>query len=181
MNNRIIFTGGPGTGKTTVLNVLEARGFHCVSDVAREIIRARLDSGLSPRPEPEVFAKSIFDADVVNYQSAPSSTSKVCFFDRGLVDSLGMLYSCGSLSDDEIDVNLSRYPYNKVVFVFPPWQEIYRTDTERDQSWEESVAVFDSVSSWYTRCEYRMQLVPIGTPQERVTFIESSGLLPKPI
>ena len=117
--SRFIFTGGPGAGKTAVLDALKARGFYCVPDVARAIIKARLDSGLSPRPEPRMFANSIFNADVANYQSAPSSG--VCFFDRGVVDALCMLHLCNALSDDEIDLNLCRYPYNSVVYPFPPW------------------------------------------------------------
>jgi len=158
---------------------LQARGFYCVPDVAREIIRDRLDSGLSPRPEPDVFANSIFEKDVANYKAAPSNS--VCFFDRGVVDSLGMMHSCGLLSNDEIDMNLCRYPYNPVVFVFPPWKEIYRTDSERDQSWEESVSVFESVISWYSRCKYEIRLVPIGPLQERAEFVENSDVVIKQI
>ena len=170
-NDRFIFAGGPGAGKTTVLDVLQARGFYCVPDVARAIIKARLESGLSPRPEPSEFANGIFDTDVANYQAAPSS--EVCFFDRGVVDSLGMLRHCNVLSEDEIDLNLRRYPYNEVVFLFPPWEEIYRTDGERDQTFAESVRVFGSVKSWYSRCGYQNQEVPFGTSEERVTFVEN--------
>lgn len=179
MNNRFIFAGGPGTGKTSVLNVFKDRGFYCVPDVARKIIRARLDSGLAARPEPDLFANSIFEEDVKNYKAAPSSS--VCFFDRGVVDSLGMLHSCSVLSDDEIDMNLCRYPYNRVVFVFPPWKEIYRKDSERDQTWEEAVGVFESVKSWYSRCKYEVRLVPIGSLQERVEFVEKSDAVIKHI
>jgi len=177
VNNKFIFSGGPGAGKTTVLNAMKARGLYVVPDVAREVIRARLDSGLTPRPEPDVFANSIFEKDVANYKTAPSNS--VCFFDRGVVDSLGMLHSSDVFSDDEIDVNLYRYPYNQVVFVFPPWKEIYRTDSERDQSWEESVGVFESVISWYSRCEYEIRLVPIGSLQERVEFVQNSDAVIK--
>ena len=125
-NNRFIFAGGPGAGKTTVLDAMKARGFYCVPDAARAIIRARLDSGLSPRPEAVEFAKSIFNADVKNYEAAPSSG--VCFFDRGVVDALCMLHLSNAMSEHEIDLNLRRFAYNRVVFVFPPWEEIYRTD-----------------------------------------------------
>jgi len=174
-NSRFIFTGGPGTGKTTVLNAFQARGFYCVADVARAIIRDRLDAGLTPRPEPNEFANSIFDKDVANYQA--SSASEIYFFDRGIVDSLGMLHGCGSISDDEIDLNLARYPYNSTVFLFPPWKEIYRTDDERDQSWAESVRVYDLVKSWYLRCGYQIQEVPIGTLAERVAFVQSANAM----
>ncbi len=171
-NNRFVFAGGPGAGKTTVLDALKIRGFYCVPDVARAIIKARLDAGLSPRPERIEFANSIFDTDVANYQAAP--TNGVCFFERGVVDALGSLHLCNALSEDEIDLNLRRYPYNRVVFLFPPWEEIYQTDRERDQTFMESVRVFESVKSWYSRCGYQIQEVPIGTLNERVVFIESS-------
>ena len=147
-NIRFIFAGGPGVGKTTAIDALKDRGFYCVSDVPRAIIRARLDSGLSPRPEPVEFANSVFDTDVANYKAAPSS--EVCFFDRGVVDALGSLRACNALSDDELDLNLRLYPYNKVVFLFPPWEEIYRTDRERDQTFAESVRVSGLEKYWYS-------------------------------
>ena len=171
-NNRFVFAGGPGAGKTTVLDALKIRGFYCVPDVARAIIKARLDAGLSPRPERIEFVNGIFNTDVANYKAAPPSG--VCFFDRGVVDALGMLRQRNALSEDEIDLNLRRYPYNRVVFLFPPWEEIYQTDGERDQTFMESVRVFESVKSWYSHCGYQIQEVPFGTLNERFDFIESS-------
>jgi len=124
------------------------------------------------RPEPAVFAKSIFDADVLNYQNAPSD--EPCFFDRGVVDSLGMLHGCGAMSDGEINLNLDKYPYSSFVFLFPPWKDIYQSDDERDQSWGESVRVYSLVKSWYLRCHYQICEVPLGTVYERVAFIDTS-------
>jgi len=88
-NNRFVLTGGPGGGKTTLVAALSARGYRCVPEVAREIIRTRIEAGHSPRPDPKDFAKMNFDADVENYRAA--STKEVTFFDRGAVDALGML------------------------------------------------------------------------------------------
>ncbi|WP_435102063.1 AAA family ATPase [Arhodomonas sp. AD133] len=42
MTHRFVITGGPGAGKTTVLATLEERGYHCVPESAREMIRCRL-------------------------------------------------------------------------------------------------------------------------------------------
>jgi predicted ATPase len=169
-NNRFVCAGGPGAGKTTVVDALRRRGFYCLPDVARAIIKTRLSSGLSARPEPAEFARAIFDGDVSNYRAAPAHGT--CFFDRGVVDALGGLLQCGAMSHDDIGFNLRRYPYNRVVFLFPPWQEIYQTDSERDQTYAESVRVFRSVKSWYSRCGYQTEDVPIGTLAERVAFIE---------
>jgi predicted ATPase len=142
----------------------------CLPDTARAIIKTRLRAGLSPRPEPAAFARAVFDDDVANYMAAPSH--KICFFDRGVVDALGMLLQCAVMPQSDIDAMLRRYPYHPTVFVFPPWEEIYRTDAERDQTFAESVRVFESVTAWYTRCGYRVHEVPTGNLADRVEFIE---------
>jgi predicted ATPase len=169
-NHKYLFAGGPGAGKTTVLDALASSGLYCAGDSARAIIRSRVEAGLSPRPGPLEFANSIFDADVANYLAAPAE--QVSIFDRGVVDALGMLKQSGGMSEGEITSNLCQYPYNQLVFLFPPWEEIYQTDEERDQTFAESVAVFTSVKSWYVRCGYELVEVPHGRVAQRVEFVE---------
>ena len=53
-------------GKAAVIDVSKARGFYYVPDTVRTIIKARVEPGLKPRPEPLVFSNSIFDTGVVN-------------------------------------------------------------------------------------------------------------------
>ena len=38
MKKRIVITGGPGTGKTLIINSLKKKGFYCFDEVSREII-----------------------------------------------------------------------------------------------------------------------------------------------
>ncbi len=170
MNARFALTGGPGAGKTTVLEALEARGCHCAPDVARAIIKRRLEAGLSPRPDPVEFAQRIFAGDVANYRAAPMTG--VSYFDRSVIDSLGMLKQCEGVTEQELELALQQYPYNNVAFVFPPWEDIYETDSERDQTFADAVRVFASVKSWYARCGYELREVPFGTVEERVAFVQ---------
>jgi len=71
--SRIIVTGGPGAGKTTLLEALQARGYTIVGDSPRAMIQERLRRGLSPRPEPEEFARETLRMDIENFvnHSAP--------------------------------------------------------------------------------------------------------------
>ncbi|WP_375058548.1 AAA family ATPase [Zobellella sp. DQSA1] len=63
------------------------------------------------------------------------------FFERRVLDALYMLAAESALTRDEIVQYVQQFPYNGVVFLLPPWEEIYDTDSERDQSSEESVEV----------------------------------------
>jgi len=62
-DNFFVITGGPGGGKTAVLHALAEKGFACVRETARQMIKDRLEKGLPPRPEPSVFARELFQVD----------------------------------------------------------------------------------------------------------------------
>src|SRR5215467_8633327 len=98
---RIVFAGGPGSGKTTVLRALELRGYAVVADSARSIIQARKARSLSPRPAPLEFAEAILRQDIEQYGEQASRAGLV-FFERGIVDALGMLHEVGALSESEL-------------------------------------------------------------------------------
>jgi predicted ATPase len=165
-----ILTGGPGTGKSTVLDQLESSGCVCVPESAREIIQARMRQGLPPRLGPKAFARAILGRDIERYQSIPS-TEKPVFIDRGLVDALSMLEQAGDIDLSSARTRLDDYPVSKQVFFFHPWKEIYRNDSERDQSYVECQRVSARLESWYISLGFELVDVPHGNPQARADFI----------
>ena len=87
----VIVTGGPGAGKTTLLAELAVRGYSTVDESARAIIAERLARGESPRPDPVAFAREILHRDIEKYVNR-RRTSEWVFFDRGLIEAIGMLH-----------------------------------------------------------------------------------------
>ena len=170
MNHRFVVTGGPGGGKTTILNALEERGYSFAPESARKIIKERLAAGLSPRPDPVSFAHEILSLDIEKYQAVTSCGYPV-LFDRGILDALYMLDAENAQTRDEIAKYVQKFPYNSVVFLLPPWKEIYDTDSERDQTFEESVEVFEGMKRWYSQWGYETLEVPRGAINERVSFV----------
>jgi len=155
----VIVTGGPGVGKTTLLAELATMGYATVAESARAIIAERLASGANRRPDVLAFAREILRRDIEKYLEQPRTSSWV-FFDRGLIDALGMLHEASALPSVELESMLALYPFHATVFVVPPWELIYTNDTERDQSFAEAVPVYTRIVRWYRSCGYVLDEVP---------------------
>jgi len=169
-NLRFVVTGGPGAGKTTVLNGLAERGFTYVTDSARGIIRERLAQGLSPRPPLEQFGREMLERDITGYRET-RVTDRPVFFDRGIVDALHFLDQQNAVTLQQTEEYLRLFPYNRLVFLIPPWKEIYSTDSERDQTFSESVQVCEGLRKWYSRWDYDLVEVPCAAIDRRINFI----------
>jgi predicted ATPase len=53
----------------------------------------------------------------------------------------------------------------------PPWEAIYRTDSERDQPFAAAVQVCEELRTWYARWGYETIEVPRTAIDHRVNFI----------
>ncbi len=167
---RVAVTGGPGAGKTTLLEGLRQRGYAILPEVARAIIAERKARGLPPRPSQVEFARAIFERDISQYEATRAHEGAI-FFDRSLLDSLGMMTESGQLTETETRKLIAQYRYHSTAFILPPWREIYHTDSERDQTYEDAVRVYEGLRKWYTRCGYDLKEVPRGTIVDRCDFV----------
>ena len=166
----VIVTGGPGAGKTTLLAELAAMGYATVEESARAIIAERRARGASPRPDPVAFAQEILRRDIQKYRDQPRTSGWV-FFDRGLIEAIGMLDDVSPVPATELESMLAMYPFHSTVFVLPPWEAIYSTDAERDQSFTEAVSVHARVVRWYRSLGYLVDEVPRLSVRQRAEHV----------
>ena len=167
---RVVITGGPGVGKTTLLAELAARGHATVAESARAIIAERRAQGQSPRPAPLAFAQEILRRDIDKYHAHPAERAWV-FFDRGVLEALAMLHDVAPLPESELASSLAQYAFRSPVFVLPPWPEIYTTDSERDHSVSWVAHVHELLSRWYRACGYDLCEVPRLPVAARADFV----------
>jgi predicted ATPase len=169
--SRIIITGGPSAGKTTLLLALQALGYTIVGDSARTIIQDRLRRGLSPRPHADEFTHETLCMDIENFVQHAATPGQV-FFDRSVLDSLYGLDRLTPLNESELNMWLSTYQYYPKVFLLPPWKEIYVNDAERDHTFEHAEWVYSITLEWYRRLDrYQLIEVPKVSVAERCTYV----------
>ena len=68
----------------------------------------------------------------------------------------------------------ANHPYHPIVFVLPPWQEIYVNDDERDHPFTHAVRVCEALVAWYQLCGYHVVPVPRLPVAERGDHVLSA-------
>lgn len=169
-SNFFVLTGGPGSGKTSLLGLLEAFGLATAPEGGRNIIRQQTAIGGNALPWADrlLYAELMLSWDIRSFHAAPDET---VFFDRGIPDTIGYLSLCGIAVPDHFHRAAETLRYNRTVFILPPWPEIFRNDTERTQSPEEAEATFRAMQETYTALGYRLVEVPHTHLRERLAFV----------
>ncbi len=167
---RIILTGAPGTGKSSVVQALETLGHSVMKEVSREYWEETGygEGGNDPWRNLLAFSKAIWTLRTEQHRAADWLSGSV-FYDRSLLDILAYM----DAGDKEIPTEMdpSRFPYHKDVFIFPPWEEIYKMDIGRWEPFSTCHAIHKSLVHTYQTAGYSLVVVPPGTVQERVEFM----------
>lgn len=174
MKNLFVITGGPGAGKTTLLDALSSNGYKTIPETARAIIReeTETDGESLPWKNKPLYTDRMIAASILDYNRATASQSnEVCFFDRGILDAVCYADMIGYVLSTETMEKVLNCPYNPKVFILPPWKEIYQTDNERKQDWQEAEHTYFQMKSTYEKYGYEVITVPIGNINERKEFV----------
>jgi len=167
-----IITGGPGSGKTSVIQALRDRGHLCVDEVGRRIIREQLLIGGNALHwgDREKFLELMLSRSMGDYDRVADSQGHV-FFDRGVPELAGYGPLVGFPTPAHVTKAAELFRYARTVFVMPPWREIYQNDAERKQDFAEAIASYDLAVATYREFGYQPVDVPKASVTERVQFI----------
>lgn len=179
---RIVITGGPGTGKTSVIKALETMGFYSFHEIIRTMTSAAKKQGNSEEfitnpltfvSDPYLFNQKLLRGRVDQFHSASTLKDPVVFYDRGIPDVLAYMDYFKQEFDEEFISACNKNLYDQVLLL-PPWQAIYKSDNERLESFEQAIEIHSHLDSTYKSFGYTPKIIPEGTVEERTAYILSS-------
>jgi predicted ATPase len=168
---RFILTGMPGSGKTSVINQLEANGYEIITEAATDIIA---DAEMNKMKEP--WKDPVFIDAIAYCQQERQNEARgiLQFYDRSPFCTYALQQYLGFPKSDllleEIDRCLQKEIYQNKVFFFENLGFVDRTDA-RQISYEDAL-IFEKIHlETYQEFGFELNFVPKNSIIERCEFI----------
>jgi len=169
---KYILTGGPGVGKTTILNELGKSGEMTLSEAAREIIaeEQKKEPGILPWTNLAEFQKRTMQRQVQQEREAVQHKPTRIFQDRSLVDSIAYAEVGGINVPDGLYELVEQANYSRVFFL--EQLPFYKQDKERKEDSELAQRIHQRLYQVYDRLGFDLVPVPVcNSIEERVQFV----------
>lgn len=176
---RIVITGGPGTGKTVVIEALEKSGHYCFHEIIRSMtLEAKKEWGLDKEgtnpiafvDDSKSFNAQLLQGRLDQFRKAVERKENIVFYDRGMPDVLAYMDYFEQGYEKDFTQICEQYQYNQV-FILPPWKEIYIQDNERLEHYDQAVEIYNHLKKTYTALGYEITEVPFASIADRMHFI----------
>ncbi len=169
---KIVITGGPGTGKSTLINELIKRGHTCLEEISRQVTLDAKKDGIEQLflTKPLLFSELLLKGRQKQFIDADIYKNQTIFFDRGIPDVLAYMDYIGDIYPEKFVEASKNSPYD-LVFILKPWEAIYTSDNERYESFDQALQIHDNLVNTYKNYNYTLIDVPFDTVENRTNFI----------
>ena len=173
MHKKIVaILGGPGTGKSTLIDELKKKGYCCYPEISRQVTIDAQKNGIDQLflSDPFLFSKLLLEGRIKQFEDAQKEPHDIVFLDRGIPDVLAYIDYIGDHYPAEFEQHCMINKYT-TAFILPPWQEIYLTDNERYETFEQAIEIQKHLVATYKKYDYELIEVPKDTVENRINFI----------
>lgn len=168
---KYVITGGPGSGKSTLIKALERKGFTIIKETAKEVIFKEKEKGVHEpwldKSFPD-FQRKIFELQLMK-ETKISSDIEMVFMDRGVPDSLAYYKHRNFKPPQELIDVVDKCNYEKIFFLEPlPLHEKteYRAEDEK-----EAKKISKIIKKTYENLGYDLVIISSVNLEERADII----------
>jgi predicted ATPase len=146
-----------------------------MKEISREVTLKAKEKGIDQLflTEPLLFSKLLLEGRAAQFLAADKSTERIVFFDRGIPDVFAYM-DYFKTTYPAIFIEKSKECVYQKVFLFSPWKEIYISDNERYENFEQASEINDFLIKAYEKLGYQLINVPFDTVENRTNFIINS-------
>ncbi len=172
---RIVITGGPGTGKTSIINELKRRDHICMEEISRQITLDARKKGVEQLflTKPLLFSELLLKGRKSQFIEASKMPNDLVFLDRGIPDIVAYMDYIGDnypkLFIEACEINVYDH-----VFILAPWQEIFISDNERYENFDQAIEIHNHLVNTYAKYNYKLIDVPFNSVETRTDYILNS-------
>ena len=160
---KYVVTGGPCSGKTSVIEVLETKGYRIIEEAARLVIK---NGNVFPWVDLGKFQDAILKKQL---ELEKSLEGDIMFLDRGLIDGVAYYKFANIKMPDELVMVCKENRYDKVFLL--DMLVTYESDLERKEDEGTAERIHRLVKESYEEFNYKIIEVPVMDVEERVKFI----------
>lgn len=160
---KIVITGGPCSGKTSLIRELAELGYTVVEEAAAKVIT---EGVYHPQKEPLVFQRKVVERQLAWEREAESKTDGLVFCDRGVYDGLAYLRFYG-VPEHKLDLPNDR----GYLMAFHLAQLRYEIDQVRFENPEEASEISELLRQVYVEKRVPLETVPVMSVAQRVKFV----------
>jgi predicted ATPase len=167
--NWYVITGGPGSGKTTMVNLLRERGYTTTIEHARHYFYTQRIKGKTVeevRENQREFQLGVLDMQIK--QEAALTPGDTVFLDRAIPDCLAYYYFLDLEPDKKLLDALERVSYKKIFILdlLPLVNDYARTEDEAAQK-----KIHQLITEVYSSLHFPIVHIPVLPAEERADFI----------
>ena len=176
---KYVITGGPGVGKTTLIEELKAQGYATVPEASRMVIleEQQKNTGILPWTNLYEFQKLVVqkqqELEVKVIQEArciPNSAAEnFIFLDRGMIDNIAYCREGRIAVPEELEKAVAGVSYAGI-FLLDPLSS-YAQDAQRKEDGEKAEKLHQFIQEVYQEQGYAIIQVPVLSVEERVSFL----------
>lgn len=167
--NWYVITGGPGSGKTTTVNLLKERGYITTIEHARHFLDTQRLKGKSVeeiKKNQQEFQSKVLDMQIE--QENEISPDVQVFLDRAIPDALAYYRFLNLSIDKKLSEALKTVSYKKI-FILDRLP--LKNDYARDENEEAQKKIHELITEVYESLPFPVVHVPVLPEKERVDFI----------